>query len=294
MKKLITIIISLSVTILLLITPGQMQRGVITGLSLWYKGLIPALFPFMLLSNFIIQSGAGTEIAIFFRPIARIMGLPDASAYCIFTGMLFGYPSCAINSVGMVHKQQLDISSANLCVCCFNNVSPSFIIGFICIGLYNNTKLIPIVLILFYISILLSTIIIKLLLFKKNIASRTIFIAASTHNINPIHAAVNSIIMLGVYVIIFSIIRQYLLLIPFSMYFLPYVEVCNGIIDIKNCLPLIISAICFGGICGMFQTFSVDNNRILDRKKYICSKVIAGLTGFLITYIAVYVFKILN
>ena len=129
MKKFVKIILLLGIIILMLITPKTVANGVKNGIILWFNGLVPALFPFMIIGNLIIMSGAAIDIAIIFRPIAKILGISTNAAYCIFSGLLFGYPSCAVNSILMVKEGYLDKESANLCVCAFNNISPAFIIG---------------------------------------------------------------------------------------------------------------------------------------------------------------------
>ena len=140
MKKFVKIFLLITIIIIILLTPKTVATGVKNGLFLWFNGLIPALFPYMIIGNLIIMSGVAVDIAIIFRPIAKILKISPNAAYCIFSGLLFGYPSCAVNSILMVKGGYLDKESANLCVCAFNNISPAFIIGFVCIGIYNKTQ----------------------------------------------------------------------------------------------------------------------------------------------------------
>ena len=281
MKKFIKTLLTFTIIILMLTTPKIVATGVKNGLVLWYKGLIPALLPYMIIGNIVIKSG-----------------IANNTVYCIFSGLFFGYPSCAINSILMINEGHLNKDNANFCICAFNNVSPAFIIGYVCIGLYNKTSLILPILFLFYISLLLSTVIIKLFLFKncnmifdtgtnyetsqKNILSSSILLAAK------------NITLLAGYIILFSILSQYIIYIPYSRYFMPFFEVCTGIPFVSDNLPVVMSALSFGGISGIFQTFSVDTEGIISKKKYIYSKAISGITGFLVTLFAVYVLKILN
>ena len=295
MKKLIKIIFSLVFILLMLTTPNLVKNGVNNGLILWYNGLVPALFPYMIVSNIIVMSGVAIDIAVIFRPIARFLKISPNAAYCIFSGLFFGYPSCAVNSILMVKEGYLDKESANLCVCAFNNVSPAFIIGFVCIGIYNKSEYILPFLLLFYISLLLSTVTIKLFLFKKLIPLENDYKQKkSTKSIlsDSILLAIKNITLLAGYVVIFSISTEYIVYIRHTQSAMPFIEICNGVSKFNKNIPIVISALSFGGVSGIFQTFGVDSDGIICKKKYIYSKVISSVTCLVITYIAVYVLKI--
>ena len=281
----------------MLTTPNLVKNGVKNGLILWYNGLVPALFPYMIVSNIIVMSGAAIDIAVIFRPIARVLKISPNAAYCIFSGLFFGYPSCAVNSILMVKEGYLDKESANLCVCAFNNVSPAFIIGFVCIGIYNKSEYILPFLLLFYISLLLSTITIKLFLFKKLIPLENDYKPKkSTKRIlsDSILLAIKNITLLAGYVVIFSILSEYIVYIRHIQLTMPFIEICNGVSKFYKNIPIVISALSFGGVSGIFQTFGVDSDGIICKKKYIYSKAISGLTGFCVATFAVYVLKIFD
>ena len=57
-------------------------------------------------------------------------------------------------------------------------------------------------------------------------------------------------------------------------------------------LIIILPLLSFGGICGMCQTFGIDEDNIIDRKKYIYCKMLQSLMSLVLTLIAVYVLKI--
>ena len=297
MKKFVKIFLLITIIIIILLTPKTVATGVKNGLFLWFNGLIPALFPYMIIGNLIIMSGVAVDIAVILRPIAKILKISPNAAYCIFSGLLFGYPSCAVNSILMVKEGYLDKESANLCVCAFNNISPAFIIGFVCIGIYNKTQYILPFLLMFYISLLLSTIIIKLFLFKKLIAPEKDYEpkTAEKNIISPaILLAIKNITLLAGYVVIFSILSEYIVYIQHVQFALPFLEICNGISKVYNNIPIVMAALSFGGISGVFQTFGVDSDGIISKKKYIYSKAISGFTGFIVALFAVYVLKIFD
>ena len=219
--------------------------------------------------------------------------------------MFFGYPACAANLSLMVADKKIDKETASFIACAFNNISPAYIIGYTCIGLFNSSKIIIPVLSIFYISLLLSTIITRRLLFsslKPHIVDNTIKTNISPSSITlALKTSLVNIGLLGCYIIIFSIITEYISVIPSDIGYslTPFIEIaggskllCSTQYSSKLILLIIMPALSFGGISGILQTIAVDSENFLDIKKYIYSKVISGLTCLIITYIAVYVIKI--
>lgn len=307
MKNIIKYILSFVLIILIILTPSVILEGARSGLMLWYYALIPALLPYMILSNIVIKSGLSMELSFLTYPLTKLLRINPKASYSILSGIFFGYPACAANACTLVKENRLDRETASFCTCAFNNLSPGFIMGFFCIGTLGDTKIIPKVFALFYISLLLSTILIRILFFNKlqsstNIISNTS--KASDKNIltSAIKTALINIAILGGYVIIFAILIQYLLKVPFDKITLlaPVFEIttgisiiCNTYTDIKTVLLIIMPLLSFGGISGIFQTFGIDSDGIIDRKKYIYSKVLSGIICLIVTYLAVYVFKII-
>lgn len=75
------------VLLLSLTNPDIMAKGALDGLDLWYKALIPALFPFMILSNVIINLNLTEGVNIFMRPLTFILKLKKEAGYGIFAGL---------------------------------------------------------------------------------------------------------------------------------------------------------------------------------------------------------------
>ena len=307
MKKLFKIFFCICAFALILFTPNVILNGAKNGLLLWFNALIPALLPYMIISNAVISSGLSTNINFIFYPVTRLLKISPLASYCILSGIFFGYPSCAINAGSLVNEKQLDKETASVCTCAFNNISPGFIMGYLCIGMLDDSSYIPIVMCLFYISLLLSTIVIRLVLFKqlKYIHTKPDISHTIHKNIiqDSIRRALINISVLGGYIIIFSIMINYIKMIPLKQITVitPLFEitsgianVCDVISDTRLRLLIIVPMLAFGGISGIFQTFAVDNYGIIDKKKYIYSKVISCAICFIITYLTVYVFEIIS
>ena len=161
------------------------------------------------------------------------------------------------------------------------------------------------VLILFYIIILLSTIIIKFTFFRGSYVDCTPSVTESGHSGNFFDMAVinslTNIARLAGYIIVFSIAANLVLQIPLpcAPFICAIMEVTTGLNaladSIKNMhilLLLIIPALAFGGISGIFQTFGVDTDNVINRRKYILSKLITMAVAFVCTYLFMIIFKI--
>lgn len=305
MIKILKLIFPLLLFVLLLSTPHIVLSGATKGLSTWLNALIPALLPYMLFSNIMIKSGLASDMAKILTPITKLLKISPNAAYPILSGLFFGYPACAANLSLMLSDKQIDRDTASFCVCAFNNISPSYIIGFVCIGLLNKPTLVPIVLGVFYISLLLSTTAIRCLIYKNLVFNTTTacntYISTKGLLNSSIKVALINIGLLGGYVIIFSIITEYIISLPINgtINICPFIEIAQGSVlicqsEYSTALKLLVllPALSFGGISGIFQTFGVDTEGFIDIKKYIYSKLLSGIICLIITYLTVYVLKI--
>lgn len=305
MKKIIKLLLPTIVFILLLITPSIVKKGAINGLSIWFNALIPALLPYMIFSNIVINAQLTTGMTRLALPITKLLKISPNAAYGIIAGLFFGYPACAANLSLLIKNKQLDREAACFCACAFNNVSPAYLIGFICVGLLGNASHIIPVIVLFYISLLLSTILIKVLFFKQLKPTNYNTTTSAKPEKGLINSSIkNSLInigLLGGYIIIFSIFTEYIKSIPINAltYTTPFIEVAGGSMALcysglpfKELIIILLPAQSFGGISGIFQTLAVDTEGFIDIKKYIYSKLLSAIICLIVTFFTVYVLKI--
>ncbi len=305
MIKIIKIIFPLLLFVLLLFTHNVVLSGAVKGLNTWFSALIPALLPYMLFSNIMIKSGLAPNMAKIATPITKGLKISSNAAYPIMSGLFFGCPACAANLSLMISDEQIDKDTACFCVCAFNNISPSYIIGFVCMGLLNSTRLVPVVLAVFYISLLLSTILIRKIFFNNLALSNSPAYKTSTSDKRILNNSIKTTLinmgLLGGYVIIFSIITEYIISLPINgtINVCPFIEIAQGSVlicqsdySIAKKLLILLPSLSFGGFSSIFQTLGVDTEGFIDVKKYIYSKVLSGIICLIFTVITVYVLKI--
>ena len=111
------------------------------GLRLCAKTVIPALFPFMVISELIVSGGIGAWLI---RPIApickKIFRLPEAGCCAVLLGMLCGFPvgiRCAISALDAGRLTREDVQRVLLFS---TNPSTAFLINAVGVSLWGNKR----------------------------------------------------------------------------------------------------------------------------------------------------------
>ena len=122
---------------LLLILDGKTAlSGAAVGLELCMKSVIPALFPFFVLSGMLTGSFSRQSGSLI-RPFGALVGIPSGSEILLLTGLLGGYPVGA-RCVGQATRSgSLSPEDSRRMMAFCNNAGPSFIFG-IAAGLFPD------------------------------------------------------------------------------------------------------------------------------------------------------------
>lgn len=76
--------------------PGQCAQGAKQGLSFCGNILIPSIFPFLVLSVFVVNSGVSKALSRLLDPVTkRLFRLPGSAGATVLIGLTGGYPSGA-------------------------------------------------------------------------------------------------------------------------------------------------------------------------------------------------------
>ena len=102
------------------------------GLLIWYKNMIPSLFPFMVLSGFMVRSGLSLKIGQWMQPLLGILfRLPSQMLYVIFMGFLCGFPMGAKIVADMLEKEQITRKEGEYLLAFCNNIGPLYMLGYV-------------------------------------------------------------------------------------------------------------------------------------------------------------------
>ena len=140
-KKLSAAAVSVIFMLLLVIVPGPALSGARRGLSLCGETVIPSLFPFLVLSSFIIGSGLADACGRLFEPLTRrIFRLPGCAGAPIILGAIGGYPVGADAVAELCESGSLTKRDSERLLCFAVNSSPAFIIGAVGAGFLGSAR----------------------------------------------------------------------------------------------------------------------------------------------------------
>lgn len=299
------------------------------GLSLWVTCLVPSLFPFLvaieLLNNTNIPNIVGKLFARFMKPIFNV---PGEGAYALFMGFICGYPTGAKIVCKLYNDGTFSKAESERLLAFSNNSSPLFIIGTVGISFFGNST----IGFLLFFTHLLSAISVGIIFgflsrFAKTksctiqnkysgsqVKSNTLNLGESLGN--SILSAINTLFIVGGFVVLFSIILSILndlhvlnFLNQFGIKNNYSIGIFSGVIELTNGLSIItkiltkklsilviLSAflIGFSGLCVLLQIYTIISKYKLSIKNYFYGKLLQGCLASLYTYILIYNFNFLN
>ena len=108
--------------IFLIYNPALCTLGATKGLSLWYKQVLPALFPAMAAASFLISRKSIQS---------ALKHLPFPAGTAFLSGLLCGSPMGALTCSGLYASKLLSKRTARWIVCFVQLPSPLFLSGFV-------------------------------------------------------------------------------------------------------------------------------------------------------------------
>lgn len=315
------------------------------GLALWANNVVPSLFPFMVAANLL---GATNIVYIlskyldkFMRPIFNV---PGCSAFPFIMGLISGYPVGAKIVSNLYASGECTKEEAERMLCFTNNSGPLFILGYCGLSLYGNSHVGALLLF----THILSSIIVGIFLgiFSRKKSRKTfgkVLSSGSSENYksnnklnltnistlnrnssnvsfsnlgeilgNSIISSVKTILMIGGFVTLFSVIISILkrtkIITLLSQIisslihikpeiinglFIGFIEFTNGLSEISNIhlkslstnLTLSAFVLGFGGISVTLQVLSIISKYKLSGRKYLYGKLLHGLVAGIITLV---------
>lgn len=288
----------------LLFFPGIATQGAYCGIITSLEILIPSLFPFMVLTLFLTESGLYEKILVFPAAlISKITGIHKK--YCCFflLGMIGGYPSAAKNLSVLCKKKELNSQTAERLLCFCTNAGPSFLISAVGSKMFLSDSIGAIL----FISSVMSSFSL-MFIYGKKLKSNHAAVAISNPPslsislINAVKGSCNALTMISSFVILFSVL---IALIPnftqnssiLKATILGFFEVTAGsacaAADISLFNVLITSALCgFGGLCVIFQISAICADAKISIRSFIISRILNAALNVIYTFLLLLAFPI--
>lgn len=112
------------------------------GLRLCAATVIPALFPFMIISELIVSSGIGIRVSkIFSKPMRLIFGVGESGAAVYILGAVCGFPIGARTAASMYDRGDISARELEHILTFSNNPGSAFVISAVGASLLGNKKL---------------------------------------------------------------------------------------------------------------------------------------------------------
>ena len=128
---------------LLLVSRSQItMEHMRSGMLICVRTMIPSLFPFMVVSELIVKSGAGEMAARYPAALLRpLLCVPSEAVCALLLGWLCGFPVGSRVAADYLRAGRLTKRQFNLVVCCCNVPSSAFLISAVGLSLFGNAAL---------------------------------------------------------------------------------------------------------------------------------------------------------
>ena len=278
--------------VLLLIFPNEAKEGVIEGIILCGKKVIPSLFPFTVCMLFL-QNAAFFRLLKPVNPVTSALFGLNANAFALWLmSAIGGYPigSKLINEG--VKNGEITKGDANKLLCFCVNAGPAFIISAVGQGRFFSQS-IGLVLLVSHIMASLVLMLLSRMLFGgvvvKDIKIRPISFADNF--VKATADAAQAIMSISGFVILFSAVTELMAKSERLNILVLLAEVTGGVARCNN----IYSAsflLGFSGFCIWCQILAVTSEYKIDLPRFILSRVLQGFLSIAFTRLIIKIFGI--
>ena len=285
------------------------SAAVLDGISLWAAAVLPALFPYIVITSFISALRITGKITAALSPITeRLFNVNGAVGYALFISLMSGYPVGA-KTVSDLKTARLigDSESVRAAALCSSS-SPVFLIGSVGNLTFNN----PLFGLCLFITHILSVFTVGFVFSfykrkEKPIKTPTLTLSNSDNVLfSGVFSAVNSVLLVGGIITVFYLLTEMLnnlgVMNIISGFFGLFTEspaqsygIANGLFECTRGLKIIAgggisfftlpvsAAICgFGGISVIMQSVAYLKKAKIKTAPFLLSKTLAAIVNFCI------------
>lgn len=281
--------------------PDAVTKGVTDGLQICFNVILPSLFPFMVLSAYIVKSEALRFLYKIFYPLTKfILRQPLCTVPVVLMGLIGGFPIGAKMTFLLLEKGQITKNQAGrLCMFCING-GPAFVITAVGVNMLGSNKAGLII----FISLCLSSLILGFATSffddKKDIEihienSAQSPLAAFSASVTD---GVQSILGICAWIVLFSGITECLKSTGIND------EAYSGLVSVlevtKGCtllagemgIPVLAAAIGFGGFCVHCQIYSYIKPTGLKYSHFFVGRVLCAALSAVICHLLLMIFPV--
>ncbi|SHK38883.1 nucleoside recognition domain-containing protein [Hespellia stercorisuis] len=290
---------------LFLCFPHEVFQGASRGLDLWFRTVLPTLFPFVILSSLLLETNSIHYMTDLVYPILRpLLGVSKAGSFAVIVGFLCGYPMGAKITAQLFSAKKITEQEAGYLLSFCNNASPVFIIDYIAAVILKNVWPVSRILLILIAAPLIVSIPYRFFYLtgsrlcagtlpapSGSARSRDTFILLN----NAILNGFETLIYVAGYIMLFTIILTigaHLCSMPRLLCLLANLEITSGLLFLRQLpltetqlLLLVLPMASFGGVCSIFQTRCMLRGTSISIRPYITEKLVTALVTSLLTIV---------
>lgn len=135
-------ITALSVLLISLVfQPSAAYQAALRGLTLWWKVIAPALLPFFIISELLLEAGLSVYMGPILRPLmGPLFSLPGNAAMGVALGFCSGFPTGASIAAGLRRRGEITREQGERLTAFTNNAGPLYVTVSIAVGLLHTPK----------------------------------------------------------------------------------------------------------------------------------------------------------
>ena len=302
MKKILFLCLASSALFLIFTHPALIAAGCARGLDLWYTSVLPSLLPFMILSGLLVHTGLFHILNRFYAHVLKkIFHISESGCYVVLTGFLCGFPMGAKVTADLVKSGHISSEEGRYLLGFCNNVSPAFFLNYFCAAGLGCAEPPWGLFLLFYSLPVLYGILSRPSFHFSSDQGKKEQAVLHRPDFPMLDACImdsfTTVTRLGGYIILFTIIAQFLnlLRIPESaqIFLSALLEVSSGIDRICSAKGFstvwksVFACACaaFGGLCICAQTQSVLSESPLSVRDWLKGRLITLPAVLLLTYL---------
>ncbi len=254
--------------------------------------VIPSLFPFFVLSSFMIGTGFVSSLGKLLSPLAkRLFRVSGSGAVVFVVGILCGYPTGAKMVAELYEQNLITKNEANRLLPFCNNSGPLFIIGAVGLGMLGNKQLGFLLYIVHVLSAVFVGVIFSLFSKKEQVSQPHTIVAVQLGRAFSDAVCRGTKTMLEVcgFLVFFSVLRVFLMPIILKLLgesipglvlsamtevTLGAYDICSSGISESFVMVALSGVVGFGGVCVMLQVMGVVSEVGLGIKTYVCGKLL--------------------
>ncbi len=139
--RLLWTVCALAFVISMALYPRVVFDGAALGLKTWWNIVFPALLPFFIASELLMNFGVVHFMGVLLEPVMRpLFNVPGAGSFVMMVGFFSGYPIGSMVTARLRSEGLCTRVEAERLMSFTNNSSPLFMLAAVAIGMFNNPK----------------------------------------------------------------------------------------------------------------------------------------------------------